>query len=66
MVDCAWWGSWPPPQRPGVMSDVDEFTAIATHGEAKAYMMKRGNLVEFGVGDDGTGWVEVGEVSTSM
>ena len=48
------------------MSGADNYTAIAAHADAKAYMFQQGQLTEFGVGLDGTSWKRVGTVQTGV
>ena len=48
------------------MSGADNYTAMATHADAKAYMLYEGRLTEFELDVEGesTSWKEVGVVAT--
>ena len=50
------------------MSGADNYTAMATHADAKAYMLYGGRLTEFELDVEGesTSWKEVGVVATDQ
>ena len=49
------------------MSGANNYTAMAAHADAKAYMLYEGKLTEFELDVEGesTSWKEVGVVATS-
>ena len=51
---------------PAAMSGADNYTAMAAHADAKAYMLYEGKLTEFelDVKGESTNWKEVGVVAT--
>lgn len=65
-----WWtgvagGSWPPPQSPAALSNVQNYTSLAANADAHIYALQDGGIREFQVGSDGTTYTLVGDVITS-